>query len=411
MRSAALDVVIAGAGPAGSSLALRLAREGFAVGLVEARCFPRFKPCGEFLSPQALALLDDLGALAEVRRRGARALRGIEFRTARRSARGRFVEVGRSRPRFDHALAVRREVLDEVLLRAALGTGGVELLEGWRCESLVRGDDGAVLGLVARGPDELERELRAPFTIGADGLRSRVARELGVRRPRSWLDRLALVTHYRGLDLGDAAEVHLFEDGFLAAAPVDAGLASVNLIVERAAYRAACLGPEDFFTRRVAELPGELRERLSAAERVTPVRGVGPLSQRTTRSVFDGAALVGDACGYVDPLPAEGIYFALRGSELLAQSLVRALRERRRGAAALRPYWGARQRELGPRELLDLALQRGLRHPRLVDAALSLCAARPALGDLLVSMTGDYAPLAELARPGVWARTLARPAH
>ena len=402
------DLVIAGAGPAGSTLALRLAREGFTVALVEAQRFPRHKPCGEFMSPEALPILSELGVLGDVRALGARELRGLRILRADRRARGRYTDIGRARAPFDHGFGVRREVFDAALLRAALATGGVELLEGWRAERLLRGPGGAVQGLLARERGGAERELRAALTIGADGLRSRVAEELGVRRPRAWLDRIALVTRLRGVELSDEAEAYLLDDGFFAAAPVDGGLLSLNLVVDRAAYLAAGLGPQAFLRQRIESVPA-LRERLEGAEQVEALRGIGPLSHTTTRKVFDGAALVGDACGYVDPITGEGIFLALRGAELLAGVLVHALHARRADAAALRPYVRSRRRELWPRELLGLALQRGLRHPRLVAAGLGLLSARPALCDLLVSVTGDYVPLRELVRPGVWAQALARP--
>jgi flavin-dependent dehydrogenase len=402
------DVAIAGAGPAGSTLALRLARAGFHVALVEAQPFPRSKPCGEFMSPEALPILRELGVLAEVRALGARELRGLTIQRAERRARGRYRDVGRARAPFDHGFGVRREVFDHVLLRAALAVGSVDLLEGWRAERLMRAGDGAVRGLELRKRGAAAREVRAAFTVGADGLRSRVAGELGVRRPRAWLDRIALATRYRAAGLRDEAEAYLLDDGFFAAAPVDGGLLSLNLVVDRSAYRAAGLRPAAFLQRRLAQVPA-LRERLAGAERVEDVRGIGPLSQRTTRQVFDGAALVGDACGYVDPITGEGIFLALRGSELLAESLVSALHAGRSDAAALAAYARARRRVLEPRELLGLALQRGLRHPRWVDLALALLAARPALCDLLVSLAGDYVPLAELARPKTWVRALARP--
>jgi flavin-dependent dehydrogenase len=408
MPEQAFDVAICGAGPAGSTLAQRLAREGFRVVLVESQRFPRHKPCGEFMSPEVLPMLDDLGVLDEVRAVGARELRGLRIHRGVRRARGRFTAVGRSRPRFDHGFGVRREVFDHVLLRAALRTGGVTLLEGWRAARLLRAPDGAVLGFEVRRSRGESYEVRARFTVGADGLRSRVAGELGVRRARTWLDRLALVTRYRGAALDDEAEAYLLDDGFFAAAPVDGGLLSLNLVVDRSAYVAAGLGPEAYLLHRLAWLP-QLRERLETAERVDPVRGIGPLSTSTVRQVADGAALVGDACGYVDPITGEGIFLALRGAELLATALARALHAGRRDAAALQPYVRARRSELWPRELFGLALQRGLRHPRLVELALGQLAAHPPLCDLLVSLTGDYAPLSELLRPATWKRAFARP--
>jgi flavin-dependent dehydrogenase len=136
------------------------------------------------------------------------------------------------------------------------------------------------------------------------------------------------------------------------------------------------------------------------------VRGIGPLATTTTAQTFEGAALVGDACGYVDPVTGEGIYFALKGAEMLAQSLEWALHGNRRDRAALSGYLSGRRREIEPRARLGRLLQRGLRRPALVRAAFTLLEARPRVTDLIVSTTGDYVPLRELARPSVWLHAL-----
>jgi flavin-dependent dehydrogenase len=126
--------------------------------------------------------------------------------------------------------------------------------------------------------------------------------------------------------------------------------------------------------------------------------------------VFDGAALVGDACGYVDPVTGEGIYFALRGAQLLAPVIEGALQSGEVRAGALRAYARARRAEIGPRLLAARLLQRGLRHPWLVERVLALLAARPRLADLLVAVAGDYVPGLELLRPSVWWHALRAPA-
>jgi flavin-dependent dehydrogenase len=86
-------------------------------------------------------------------------------------ASGSYRSAGSVHAPLDHGYAVRREVFDGILLDAALATRGVELYTGWRADALLRDDDGAVAGLriACRGEESLA--LRAPFTIGADGLR------------------------------------------------------------------------------------------------------------------------------------------------------------------------------------------------------------------------------------------------
>jgi flavin-dependent dehydrogenase len=397
---ARFDVVICGGGPAGASLGLRLARAGARVAIVEARRFPRFKACGEFMGQESVPILRELGVEEEVVALGAREVRGMVLHGHGRRAAGRFVEVGRARSACGHGWAVRREVLDDVLLRAAKREG-VEVLEATRAVSLLR-RGGIVEGVVARAHDRGETRrgevrLRARWTIGADGVRSRIAGELGVRREVPWLRKLGLVTRYDGVDWGDQAEVWYLDGGYFACARVDGGLVSVNLVVELARFEGEGLRSEEFFEAHLARVP-ELAARLARGERVEPIRGTGPLAARTSEQVFDGAALVGDACGFVDPMTGEGLYFALRGAEALADGLIEAVRAGRADAGALSGYREVRRRELRPRDSLGFLLQRGMRSRTLLRGALALMEARPRLADVLMSLSGDHLALREVAR-------------
>lgn len=394
------DVVIAGAGPAGSTTALRLARAGFSVALVEPKAFPRFKACGEFMSPECLRILAELGLADDLAALGAHEVRGMLLHAGGARALGRFRDVGRARAPYDHGWAVRRDRFDEVLLGAAVHAG-VRLLTGYRATKLLRASDGTITGLRTRHVNGEPLDVRARFTIGADGLRSRVARELGVQRAVPWLDKLALTTRYADVAWSGPAEVHFFEGGYFACTAVDAGLVSLNLVVDRAFYANAACGRDEFLERSFVHAAA-LGERLRRGRRVDPVRGLGPLAGRTTAQTFDGAALVGDACGYVDPVTGEGIFFALAGARILSASLERALHARRVDRESLAGYLRGRREVIEPRAALATLLQRGLRHPRLVTRVVRLLQARPELADVLVSITGDYAPVREILRPRLW---------
>ena len=132
--------------------------------------------------------------------------------------------------------------------------------------------------------------------------------------------------------------------------------------------------------------------------------GIGPLARTTTEQIFEGGALVGDARGYVDPITGEGIYFALRGAEILADTLTPALHGRRCGREDIVSYNIRTSAELAPRIRLGKLLQRGLRHPWLVRRVLAILQARPRAMDALVSVTGDYVTPTRLLRPGLWLR-------
>jgi menaquinone-9 beta-reductase len=284
---------------------------------------------------------------------------------------------------------------------------GVELFDGVRVNGLVHGERGEIVGLAARRVGGEALELRARLTIGADGLRSRVAQALGVVEPVPSLDKLALTTRYAGVEWGPSAEVHFFDGGYCACTAVEGGLVSLNVVLERALFTQMKLPRDAALLAGLARAPA-LAERLARGRRVDPVRGIGPLSCRTRQQTFDGAALVGDACGYVDPVTGEGVFFALKGAQMLADNAAIALRAGRVDRAALQPYLRGRRREIVPRAAFATLLQRGLRSPLLVRNALTLLQSRPELLDVLVSVTGDYVPVRELLRPKLWWDTLVR---
>jgi len=394
------QVVIVGAGPAGAALALELARDGVDVLVLDSQRFPRFKPCGEFMSPQCVPLLERLGAASALRGAGANEVRGMQLASYGRSARGQFVDIGRARAPVDYGWALRREVFDATLLDEAR-RAGARVHEGWRVRRLLRDPAGQVSGVEARDALGFSRTVRALWTIGADGLHSRVAAELGVQRETPQLRRIALTTRYRGVAHDGFAQAHFFDEGYFALAPVDAGLVSVNLVLWQSAFERTGLPRDAAFEHWLARTPA-VREQLERGERVDPLRGIGPLARRTTHQTFDGAALVGDACGYVDPVTGEGTYFALQGAALLAPALRDALLAKRTDASALAPYLSGRARDITPRARLCGWLVHALARPSLSRGLFTLLASRSGLADLAVSLTGDYAPPRELLRPQVW---------
>src|SRR4051812_950321 len=197
------EVLVGGGGPAGASTAFALARAGVDVAVIDRARFPRPKPCAEYLSPQVSRMLSDMGALEAVERSGAALLAGIHVRAPNgRVIRGDFVSSHGFRGFRDRGLSVRREVLDDIVLGCAR-RAGARVSEGVRVTDVVRDARGRVIGVETLA-DGAKGSARARFVVGADGLRSAVARRLGLARAARWPRRLALVTHYR--DVTDVGE-------------------------------------------------------------------------------------------------------------------------------------------------------------------------------------------------------------
>jgi flavin-dependent dehydrogenase len=371
---------------------------------LDRRAFPRKKPCGEFLSPACLPLLAELGLLAPLRAAGAAAVTGMQVSTARARVRGAYIDLGPYEVP-GHGLGVRREVLDTQAVAAALRTPGVTALLGWRVRAPIVDGRGRVSGLVVDDPLGQRSRLHGRFVVGADGIQSRVAAALGWReRPRA-PDRFAVVARFRGVEPTQDAGLHVMGGDYLAVCPIDAGLFTVNLVVDRAQLPRGASSLAPFLLERARRVPA-LARALSDARLAEPVTACGPVGARVRRCTAPGVALAGDACGFVDPMTGEGLYFAMHGAALLADAVDALLRDPAGECDALRRYERARRREFALRHALARLLQRGLRHPGVPPRIVAAMARMPSLCHLLLGLTGDYLPPRGILSPRVWRSAL-----
>ncbi len=393
--------MIVGGGPAGASTAFALARVGARVLVLDRAVFPRAKPCAEYLSPQASRLLSDMGALDAVERAGAAHLAGMTVRAPNGARfRGDFVAAHGYSAFRDRGLALRRILLDPILLDRVRSTGA-EVREGVRVADVERDARGRATGVRVLARDGGTETIRARLVIGADGLRSVVGRRLGLSRTRRWPKRLALVAHYEHFgDVGAWGEIHVERDvGYVGIAAVDGGLTNVAMVVPASAARLVSADRTAFFERWLRERP-QLAPRVAGARRVSPVLATGPFASHARRAWAPGAAVVGDAADFFDPVTGEGIYAALRGGEMLAPFALAALgapteREANRALAA---YDRARRDEFRGKWIIERIIGLIIGHAPLINYVGRTLESRKDMADLLIGVTGDFVPPHEVLR-------------
>lgn len=399
-----LDVLVAGAGPAGSATATLLARAGFSVLVVDRAAFPRDKACSEYMSPEAVRILARLGVVENLEKAGAFPLEGMKVTGPRgATAHGRFALAG-YHPFRPTGLSISRRILDHELLAAARAAGAA-VLERTRVEELLY-DRGGVAGVVVRDPAGRRHSLRARLTVGADGLRSVVARRLG-RRSHGTSRRMAFVAHVaRVSDMGPSAELHFREHGYLGLNQIGQDQTNVALVVpaERAAHARG--GMERFFKETLAEFPG-VRDRVEAGEVVRPILATGPFAVWSAKVIAPGALLVGDAADFFDPATGDGIYCALRGAELVADTAAAALSlpgpitiDR------LVEYRRMRRRLFSGKWMLERMIDSALRFPRLFDRGVSRLGQHEEMAHAVIGLAGGFVPMRAVLNPVFLARMI-----
>jgi menaquinone-9 beta-reductase len=361
----AVDVAIAGAGPAGATLALLLGRAGLRVDVYEARRFPREKPCGEGILPAGVAVLDRLGLRQAV---GGRALQSVRYHGFGLTAESPFGRDG-------VALGQRRWHLDQALLDAARATPGVSVFEDAEVEGVEQAG-GRTVGLRVGG------EVRAAaLVVGADGLGSRVRRSLGLdgaRRGR----RVGARMHFRlaaGRDPGDRLSIFIARGHELYAAPLPGGELLLAGLADQEEW---AQGARRALRRWILDEP-ILRDLLDGAEPISTPAGRTGLARCARAGWAAGAVLLGDAAASTDPLTAGGLAHALVTAERLAAAVPAYLVD---GDAVLARFDRERRRLLRPHAWLTRGLVSIVWRPVLARATLRVMRAVPPLMRGLVAV-------------------------
>lgn len=371
MAGERFDAAVIGGGPAGSGAALVLARLGWRTLLIERGPRGRDKACGDCLSARACRILDRRGLLEPVRAASAGSTRSLRVHLeGRRPLR---TPLGRGR---GGGLLIQRSRLDQLLLDAA-ADAGVEVIQP-AAARVVSATHDRPAAVEVRHQGRL-RQVECALVVGADGLRSGVARAAGLGRPGR-----------QGTRYGFALDAR-------AARPNGLGPRTIEMFVGPQGYLGVVShGPERLHVAGLVRggsettSPGQFLATLSArfslirglgllpagGEGGMVVIGAGPIPCRPARVAGGRVALVGDAAGYPEPFTGQGMCWALESSEALGQAL-RWEAAGRWTEASARRYRLLWRRRIGRGQGFCRLLAAALDRPCLTAAAFACAGTSP----------------------------------
>ena len=325
MADNSYDVIVAGAGPAGSSLAIRLATAGLRVMIVEQKQFPREKLCGEFISPECLVHFDDLGVSADISSSNGTSLEKTVFYS--RGGRGVSVRSEWFGNADLHALGLSRAEMDRVLIERARSLG-VEVLQDTGVSGLLMVKD-IVCGVTVKDKNGNVVEKTAKLTVDATGRTRSLARRLDRSTDqRSAAKHVAFKTHLRGADVdAGACEIYVYRGGYGGCNRVENNLYNLCFIVsvddtKRLNSDAERVMREVVFTNERA------RSAMNNAVVAKPWLAV-PIERfgRGELVPANGLICVGDSAAFIDPFTGSGILLALESGKIAANAIVRELND------------------------------------------------------------------------------------
>ena len=322
------DVIVVGAGPAGSTSAALLAEKGHRVLLIEKEKFPRYH-VGESLMPFCYFTLKRLGLVDQMDQLGFTKKLSVQFVTqdGKKSQPFYFFQ------HYDHPSSttwqVNRDEFDHLIMNKARENGAT-VLEETKVSQFIKDDTGQIIGVSAKTSNGPNVEYYASVTVDATGRDAMTIAKNRWRERDPKLNKIALWTYYKGakrdegLDAGSTTVAYIPEKGWFWYIPLKDDIVSLGIVGDRDYLYRDTRELSEIFDREI-KTNAWIEDHISCGEQFGDYWATGEYSYRSRYCAQDGLVLVGDAFAFLDPVFSSGVFFALKSGEFAADAIDRAI--------------------------------------------------------------------------------------
>ena len=336
------DVIIIGGGPAGAALGSYLSLAGIDNMIIEKAIHPR-PHVGESMVPASTLIFKEIGVLDKIDRAGFVKKYGAAWHPPSGSGvldiqLGEFAQEGVEQPYTYH---VERSQFDLLLLKHAESLGS-KIYQGVRVNKVLF-EEGYASGVECQiGGQKVK--LPARMVIDASGRNTLLGRQLKLIKKDPTFNQFAMYSWFEDVDRGDerrADYVHIYflpsERAWAWQIPISDTITSIGVVTERAQFKEAKTGVEEFFYRYARSSP-DLAHAMRNAKQVDEFKSEGDYSYSMEKFVGNGFMLVGDAARFVDPIFSSGISVALYSAKFAAKQIQQAFERNDFSGEAFQPY-------------------------------------------------------------------------
>ena len=399
------DIIIIGAGPAGSTAALYADKLGLKTIILDKSSFPRDKICGDALSGKSVRYMRDLNILDEVPTLNGAKINRITFGSPTHKQFDINLTKSKDPDKIKSGFVIAREVFDNFLFKKAKNV--TEIKEGFNVTDLIF-DKNQVVGVEGK-IDKQKEKLYAPIVLGCDGAKSIMARKLGFHSEDGENTAIAIRCYYEGVEgLTDQIELHFVDEvlpGYFWLFPAGDNIANIGIGLSKKNAK------KD--ERKLTEILDEVtqsdyfRDRFKNAKKLEKPKGWSlPLGRIKRPNHGDGFMLLGDAAGLIDPFTGEGIGNAMASAKFAVDTADKALKNNDFSKQMLSEYNKIVWDELGSELKTSTKLQDLANYRMLLNIIINKASRNKEIQDMISGMLTNEVPKEKLSNPLFYLKVL-----